>query len=120
MDSRVVGKTRSPANPVGDLLRGWRFRRAMSLSPSRPGFRSSISAMSRPAQPRPAARPQLAAALALSLRDRNALLEAGGFPRQYCERDLAAPELNDARRAIDLLLRVMNRFRPLSRTAAGM
>jgi transcriptional regulator with XRE-family HTH domain len=48
---------------------------------------------------------QLAAALSLSLRDRNALLEAGGFARQYGERDLAAPELTEARRAIDLLLR---------------
>jgi transcriptional regulator with XRE-family HTH domain len=49
---------------------------------------------------------QLAAALGLSLRDRNALLEAGGgFARQYGERDLSAPELADARRAIDLLLR---------------
>ena len=48
---------------------------------------------------------QLAAALDLSLRDRNALLEAGGFARQYRERDLSAPELADAKRAIDLLLR---------------
>jgi transcriptional regulator with XRE-family HTH domain len=48
---------------------------------------------------------QLAVALGLSLRDRNALLEAGGFARQYGERDLAAPELADARRAIELLLR---------------
>ena len=48
---------------------------------------------------------QLAAALGLSLRDRNALLEAGGFARQYGERDLSAPEVADAKRAIDLLLR---------------
>jgi transcriptional regulator with XRE-family HTH domain len=48
---------------------------------------------------------QLAAALGLSLRDRNALLESGGFARQFGERDLGAPELADARRAIDLLLR---------------
>jgi len=48
---------------------------------------------------------QLASALGLTLRDRNALLEAGGFARQYGERDLSAPELVDARRAIDLLLR---------------
>lgn len=47
---------------------------------------------------------QLASALDLSLRDRNALLEAGGFARQYGERDLAAPDLADTRRAIDLLL----------------
>ena len=32
---------------------------------------------------------QLASALGLSLRDRNALLEAGGFARQYGERDLS-------------------------------
>src|SRR5262249_45470568 len=36
---------------------------------------------------------------------RNALLEAGGFARQYGERDLSAPELADTRRAVDLLLR---------------
>ena len=48
---------------------------------------------------------QLAAALGLALRDRNALLEAGGCARQYGEHDLAAPEIADARRAIDLLLR---------------
>ena len=38
----------------------------------------------------------LASALGLSLRDRNALLEAGGFARQYGERDLSAPEVADA------------------------
>jgi len=48
---------------------------------------------------------RLPGALGLSLRDRNALLEAGGFARQYGERDLSAPELTDAKRAIDLLLR---------------
>lgn len=48
---------------------------------------------------------QMAAALGLSLRDRNALLEAGGYARQYGERDLSAPEVADAKRAIDLLLR---------------
>jgi transcriptional regulator with XRE-family HTH domain len=48
---------------------------------------------------------QLAGALDLSLRDRNALLEAGGFARQYGERDISAPEVADAKRAIDLLLR---------------
>ena len=42
---------------------------------------------------------QLAGALGLSRRDRNALLEAGGFARQYGERDLSAPEVADARRA---------------------
>ncbi|MFX8942016.1 transcriptional regulator, partial [Acinetobacter baumannii] len=47
---------------------------------------------------------QLSAALGLSLRDRNALLEAGGYARQYGERDLSAPAVAAAKRAIDLLL----------------
>ena len=63
--------------------------------------------MSKPARPRAAAtsccnwRPRWVS----RLRDRNALLEAGGFARQYGERDLSAPEVADAKRAIDLLLR---------------
>ena len=109
MDSHAPRKTRSPANPVGDLLRDWRGRRAMSQADL--AFEASISTKHLSYVETGRAAPsrqtvlQLAAALALSLRDRNALLEAGGFARQYGEHDLAAPELTDARRAIDLLLR---------------
>jgi transcriptional regulator with XRE-family HTH domain len=94
---------------VGDLLRGWRTRRAISQADL--AFEAGISikhlsyvetAKSAPSRE---TLQQLAAALGLSLRDRNALLEAGGFARQYGERDLAAPELAEARRAIDLMLR---------------
>src|SRR6516162_10664228 len=96
-------------NPVGDLLRGWRARRAMSQADL--AFEAGISIKhlsyveTGKSAPSRETLQQLAAALGLSLRDRNALLEAGGFARQYGEHDLAAPELTDARRAIDLLLR---------------
>jgi transcriptional regulator with XRE-family HTH domain len=96
-------------NLVGDLLRGWRARRAMSQADL--AFEAGISIKhlsyveTGKSAPSRETLQQLAAALGLSLRDRNALLETGGFARQYGERDLAAPELADARRAIDLLLR---------------
>ena len=96
------------ANPVGDLLRDWRGRRGMSQADLAFEAGISIKHLSYVETGRAAGSRetllQLASALGLSLRDRNALLEAGGFARQYSERDLAAPELADARRAIDLLL----------------
>src|SRR5215472_16169871 len=103
------GLARPFANPVGDLLRGWRARRAMSQADL--AFEAGISIKhlsyveTGKSAPSRETLQQLAAALGLSLRDRNALLETGGYARQYSERDLAAPELADARRAIDLLLR---------------
>jgi transcriptional regulator with XRE-family HTH domain len=105
--SKAMGK--ADANPLGDLLRFWRGRRAMSQADLAFEAGISIKHLSYVETGRAAGSRevllQLAAALGLSLRDRNALLEAGGFARQYGERDLAAPELADARRAIDLLLR---------------
>lgn len=107
MDTRA-SKTFRPANPVGDLLRGWRTRRALSQAELAFEAGISIKHLSYVETAKAAASRdillQLASALDLSLRDRNALLEAGGFARQYGERDLSAPELADARRAIDLLL----------------
>lgn len=98
-----------PVNPVGDLLRGWRNRRAMSQADLAFEAGISIKHLSYVETGKAAGSRdillQLAAALGLSLRDRNALLEAGGFARQYGERELSAPEVADAKRAIDLLLR---------------
>src|SRR5262249_243631 len=96
-------------NPGGDLLGGWRARGAMSQADL--AFEADISIKhlsyveTGKSAPSRETLQQLAAALGLSLRDRNALLETGGFARQYGERDLAAPELADAKRAIDLLLK---------------
>jgi len=98
-----------PINPVGDLLRAWRNRRAMSQADLAFEAGISIKHLSYVETGKAAGSRdillQLASALDLSLRDRNALLEAGGFARQYGERDLSAPEVADAKRAIDLLLR---------------
>ena len=110
MDLRSSTPLTAPqAHPVGDLLRGWRHRRAMSQADLAFEAGISIKHLSYVETGRAAGSReilmQLAAALGLSLRDRNALLEAGGFARHYGERDLSAPESADAKRAIDLLLR---------------
>lgn len=108
MDSRAR-HTPTRGNPVGDLLRGWRTRRAMSQADLAFEAGISIKHLSFVETGKAVGSRdillQLAGALGLSLRDRNALLEAGGFARQYGERDLAAPEVADAKRAIDLLLK---------------
>ena len=94
MDTRAFRRLR-PANPVGDLLRGWRMRRASSQAGLAFEAGISVKHLSHVETGKAAASRdillQLASALDLSLRDRNALLEAGGFARQYGERDLAAP-----------------------------
>jgi transcriptional regulator with XRE-family HTH domain len=108
MDRRSFRQVR-PANAVGDILRGWRSRRAVSQADLAFEAGISIKHLSYVETGKATASRdvllRLASALGLSLRDRNAVLEAGGFARQYGERDLSAPELADARRAIDLLLR---------------
>jgi len=109
MDSRANQHAGVRLNPVGDLLRGWRHRRAMSQADLAFEAGISIKHLSYVETGKAVASRdillQLASALGLSLRDRNALLESGGFARQYGERDLSAPEVADAKRAIDLLLR---------------
>jgi transcriptional regulator with XRE-family HTH domain len=102
-----------PANLVGDLLRFWRSRR--TLSQAELAFQAGISIKhlsfietGKAASSRETLI-KLAAALGLSLRDRNALIEAGGFAKQYGERNLSSPEVAGAKRAIDLLL---NRHEP--------
>jgi transcriptional regulator with XRE-family HTH domain len=108
MDTRSSKQSGLQINPVGDLLRGWRNRRAMSQADLAFEAGISIKHLSYVETGKAVGSRdillQLAAALGLSLRDRNALLEAGGFARQYGERDLSAPEVADAKRAIDLLL----------------
>ena len=109
MDTRSAKSSGARGNPVGDLLRGWRTRRAMSQADLAFEAGISIKHLSFVETGKAVGSRdilmQLAGALDLSLRDRNALLEAGGFARQYGERDLSAPEVADAKRAIDLLLK---------------
>src|SRR6266545_747337 len=81
MDSRQHAPL--PINPVGDLLRGWLNRRAMSQADLAFEAGISIKHLSYVETGKAAGGRdillQLASALGLPLRDRNALLEAGGF-----------------------------------------
>lgn len=94
--------------PVGHLLRLWRQRRRLSqlelalaaeLSPRHLSFvETGRSLPSREMLLR------LARHLAVPLRDQNALLVAAGYAPSFPERPLAAPELEAARRAVELVL----------------
>src|SRR6266508_790339 len=81
MDSRQHAPL--PVNPVGDLLRGWRNRRAMSQADLAFEAGISIKHLSYVETGKAAGSRdillQLASALGLPLRDRNALLDAGCF-----------------------------------------
>jgi transcriptional regulator with XRE-family HTH domain len=95
--------------PVGDLLREWRQRRRVSqldlaldaeISPKHVSFIESGRA-----QPSREMILRLAEHLDLPLRERNALLHAGGFAPVFAERALDDPALASARAAVDLVLK---------------
>ncbi|NIJ18974.1 transcriptional regulator with XRE-family HTH domain [Sphingomonas naasensis] len=108
MTGATISSTRSYP-PIGMLLREWRGARRMSqlelalecgLSARHLGFVELGKArLSREAAGR------VADALALALRERNALLLAAGYSPQYAETDLASPALEQMRGAVDLILR---------------
>lgn len=97
------------ATPFGDALRHWRRARRKSqldlaldagVSPRHLSFVET--GRSRPSRDMVLT---LARALDVPLRERNTLLGAAGFAPVYRETDLGAPELEPARRALDLILR---------------
>lgn len=100
--------------PVGVLLREWRTARRMSqfdlalecgMSARHIGFveigrtRPSRDTLGR-----------FADALSVSLRERNALMLAAGFAPSYAETDLASPQLERMREAVDLILTHQNPY----------
>ena len=100
--------------PVGQLLREWRAARRMSqldlamecgMSARHLGFVELGKA-----EPSRDAIGRFADALALSLRERNALLLAAGYAPQYAESDLTSPGLDRMRQAVDLILRHQNPY----------
>ena len=123
MDSRSHQPERASANPVGDLLRGWRARRAMSQVDLAFEADISIKHLSYVETGKAVASReillQLATALGLSLRDRNALLEAGGFARQYGERDLSARRWPTPNARSICCCGAMSHFPPSSPTGNG-
>jgi transcriptional regulator with XRE-family HTH domain len=97
-----------PGGSVGTLLREW--RRVRRLSQLDLALRMDVSArhVSRVeggrAQPSRHMVTRLADALEMPLRERNALLAAAGYAREYPERGLDTPEMVEVRRAIDLMI----------------
>lgn len=97
------------ARPVGDLLREWRQRRRVSqldlaldaeISPKHVSFIESGRS-----QPSREMILRLAEHLDVPLRERNALLHAGGYAPVFAERSLDDPALASARAAVDLVLK---------------
>ena len=95
--------------PVGALLRHWRTARRLSqlelaLDASVSSRHLSYVETGR-SQPSREMILRLADALEIPLRERNALLVAGGYAPRYFETGLAAPELARMRSAIELILK---------------
>lgn len=108
MDTVVTPAT-DAALSFGSLLRAHRRRRAASQEQL--GFDAGVSTRHLSFLETGKARPSremvlaLARALALELRDRNALLGAAGFASVYSSSDLASLRLAPVRRAIDLIFK---------------
>ena len=99
---------------VGDLLRAWRAKRR--LSQLEVGLTAGVSArhLSFIETGRARASAELLVALAdvldMPLRERNALLLAGGFAPRYPETDLAAPGMQAMQQAIARVLQAHDPF----------
>src|ERR1700754_3857840 len=93
----------------GPMLRTWRRRRGASqlaLALQSGDSQRHVSFLeSGRAKPSREMVVQLAAALDVPLRQRNAMLLAAGFAPVYRESNLAAPELAPVRQAIDRILK---------------
>ena len=97
-----------PHPPIGALLREWRTTRRMSQLDL--ALEAGISARHLSYVETGKARAsreligRLAGVFAMPLRERNALLLAGGYAPQYQENALAAPALERMRQAIELII----------------
>jgi transcriptional regulator with XRE-family HTH domain len=98
----------APGGEVGALLREWRKVRRMSQLDLALKMDVSARHVSRVesglAQPSRTMVTRLADALDMPLRERNGLLSAAGYAREYPERGLDAPEMKEVRRAIDFIV----------------
>lgn len=98
----------STAPPVGTLLRTWRQRRRLSqldlALDAEVSTRHLSCVETGRAAPSRDMLLRLAERLDVPLRERNALLLAGGYAPMYPERPLADPSMAAARRAVDLIL----------------
>ena len=107
--STITTGTQRRGSAVGSLLRHWRtIRRLSQLELS---LRADVSQRHLSWVETGRSRPSrelllhLAAVLDVPLRDRNAMLQAGGFAAVYPQRRWDDPDMGPAREAIELLLR---------------
>lgn len=114
MISSADGSDTTPGAYFGVLLRQWRTARRISqltlaLDADISTRHLSCVETGR-AQPSREMVLRLAEALAIPLRERNALLLAAGYAALYRETSLDAPEMEAARQAVDLLLRQLEPY----------
>jgi transcriptional regulator with XRE-family HTH domain len=108
MNSQAYANAGPPLSPLGALLREWRTARRMSqlalaLEAGTSARHLSYIETGRARASREIVG-QLADALGVPLRERNALLTAGGYAPVYPERPLATPALDRMRQAIELII----------------
>ncbi len=104
----VVGMTSAPARLVGDLLRDWRLRRHLSqldlATVADVSTRHLSWVETGRSRPTPQMILRLAEALDVPLRERNALLLAGGYAPVFGESTLDSPPLGPVLEALRALL----------------
>jgi transcriptional regulator with XRE-family HTH domain len=108
MHAHTETQSRQPGSAVGQLLRGWRAARGMSQLDlaMEAGFSArhvSVIETGR-TQPSRQALLVLAETLEVPLRERNRLLEAGGFAHVYRQRPLASEEMGHIRGVLQFIL----------------
>lgn len=104
--------------PVGTLIRRWRDRRRLSQMALALDAGISTRHLSFVETGRSNPSPQLLLTLAeqleVPLRERNALLLAGGFAPRFVERSIDSPALEPVRQALSLLLKTHDPFPALA------
>src|SRR5688572_8104582 len=100
-------RARPEVSPFGRVLRDWRHKRGLSqldLALAADGSQRHISFLeSGRAQPSRDMVLRLATMLDLPLRERDVMLVAAGFAPIYRARELADPELQPVRKALDFM-----------------
>lgn len=108
MSTRPRPRPTTPRPPLGELLRAWRAARRLSQLDL--ALEADVSARHLSYVENGRARAsrellsKLAGALDMPLRERNALLRAGGYTADSSEHALATPELERMRQAVELII----------------
>jgi transcriptional regulator with XRE-family HTH domain len=108
MQASIVTRDRPVGSAVGQLLRDWRSARGMSQLDlaMRAGFSTRHVSFIETGRTRPSRQALLVLAetLRVPLRERNRLLEAGGFAHMYRQTPLAADEMAHIRGVLKFIL----------------